>query len=149
MRDLGSSSTTAMIILRQMLWDGMAARGGGVQLQLQGTDTHFTLGDPGQVQNAPAEVTQPRGDAMDLQPRDNEGGGTTPATPGQATQATTMFLTPPYPGMSAAVQKWGIGDTVSQGEELVWQREWRGTKPKSLSFRRWLGLCRSSRHICS
>ncbi len=90
-------------------------QGGGVQFELQGPDTRFALGDPGTVQNAPDKVTQPWGDVMVLCTWDTEGGGTTPAPPGQVTQATTTFLTPQYSGMSAAIQRWGTGDTVSQG----------------------------------
>ncbi len=93
---------------------GLATRGGECNLTSRDL-TRFTLGDPGTVQNAPAKVTQQWGDAMDPRTRDTEGGGTTPAPPGQATQAMTTFLTPPYSGMSAAIQRWGTGDTVSQG----------------------------------
>jgi hypothetical protein len=110
-----------------------------VQFELQGADTRFTLGDPGTVQNAPAEVTQPWGDAMDQRSMDNEGGGTTPAPPGQAMQATTMVFTPPYLGMSAAVQKWDTGDIVSQGQELTWQRGVEGIKTKITQFQEMVG----------
>ncbi len=89
-------------------------QGGGVQVELQeGADTPFTLGDPGGL-NTPVKVTQPWGDAMDQRPMDNKGGGTIPAPPGQAMQATTRVPTPPYSGMSAALQKWGTGDIGSQ-----------------------------------
>jgi hypothetical protein len=90
-----------------------------VQFELQGAHTCFILGDPGTVQNTQAKVTQPWEVAMDQRPVDNEGGGTTPAPPGQAMQAMTRVPTPPYSGMSAAIQKWGTGDIVSQGRELV------------------------------
>jgi hypothetical protein len=90
-------------------------QGRGVQFELQEAGTRFTLGDPGTGQNTPVKVTQPWGDAMDQHPMDNEGGGTTPALPGQATQSTTRVSTLPYLGMSAAIQKWCIGDTVPRG----------------------------------
>ncbi len=92
----------------------LGRQGGGVQLKLQGAVTCFALGDPGTMQNAPVKVTQPWGDAIDQRLMDNKGGGTTPALPGQATQSTIRVPTPPYSGMSAAIQKWGNGDTVSQ-----------------------------------
>jgi hypothetical protein len=76
---------------------------------------------------------------MDQRPMDNEGRGTTPAPPGQATQFTTRVLTPPYSGMSAAIQKWGIRDTVSQGQELAWQRGVEGDKTKITQFQEMVG----------
>jgi hypothetical protein len=117
----------------------LAARGGGVQFELQGADTRFALGDPGTVQNAPVEVTQPWGDAMDQRPMDNKGGGITPAPSGQAPQSTIRVPTLPYLGMSTAIQKWGIGDTVSQGRELAWQRGVEGDKTKITQFQEMVG----------
>ncbi len=110
-----------------------------MQFDLQGHDTCFTLGDLGTVQNAPAEVMQPWGDAGDHHPCDNEGGGTTPPPPGQATQATTTLLTPLYSGMSTAIQKWGTRDTVSQGCELAWQKRVEGDKTKITQFQEMVG----------
>jgi hypothetical protein len=92
-------------------WFG--CQGVGVHFELQGPDTWFTLGDPGTVQNALAEVTQTWGDVMDLRIWDTKGGETTPVPAGQATQATTTFLTLPYSDLSAAIQRWGTGNKVS------------------------------------
>ena len=111
-------------------------QGGGVQFELQGADTCFTLGDPGTGQN---RSPQPWGDAMDQRPMDNEGEGTTPAPRGQAMQATTRVPTLPYSGMSAALQKWGTGDKGSQGRELAWQRGVEGDKTKITQFQKMIG----------
>ncbi len=110
-----------------------------MQFELQGADTRFTLGDPGTGQNAPVEVTQPWGDAMDQRPMNNEGGETTPSLPGQAMQATTRVPTPPYSGMSVAIQMWSTGDIVSQGQELAWQKGVEGDKTKITQFQEMVG----------
>ncbi len=110
-----------------------------MQFELQGHDTRFTLGEPGTVQKAPAKVTQLCKDAMDPRPWDNEGGGTTLPPPGQAMQASTTLLTPLYLGMSAAIQKWGTGGTVSHGRELAWQRGVKGEKIKIIQFQEMAG----------
>jgi hypothetical protein len=91
------------------------------------------------VQNALAGVRQPWRDAMEPRLWDNEGRGTTPALLGQATQAMTMLLTLLYLGMSVAIQKWGTGDTVSQGQEVAWQRGVEGDKTKITQFQEMIG----------
>jgi hypothetical protein len=114
-------------------------QGGGVQFDLQGHNTRFTLGDLGPFKNAPTEVTQPWGDAEEMRCNDKEGGGTTLASPGQATQVAIRVPTPLYSGMSKAIQKWDVGDTGSQGQELVWQKGVEGEKTKITQFQEMVG----------
>jgi hypothetical protein len=129
---------TATIGLCQTLRDSFSARGRVCYLLSRGM-THDS-GDLGTLQNTPAKFTQPWGDAGEMCPNDKEGGGTTPASLWQALQTATTLPTPAiYSSMYMVIQKWGIGDTVSQGGDLAWQKGVEGEKTKITQFQEMVG----------
>jgi hypothetical protein len=92
---------------------------GKLVLNLPQGENPFTFGGSGTLQAPPAGLPPQWGEPREASPTHPQTGipGTVTHGPPQP-QAAQAGPTAPYPGMTAAIKKWGIGDTVMQNVEL-------------------------------